>query len=58
VAFCQGFLSGVWKIVSLERLLEKFSKRFSELPVEFQIIFFEDLETAIVARLKVLESAI
>ena len=43
------------KTVGLEGLLEKFSIRFSRLPVEFQAIFLEDLETAIIARLKVLE---
>jgi hypothetical protein len=45
------------KTVSLEELLEKFSGRVSKLPVEFQAVFFEDLETAVEHRLKVLESA-
>jgi hypothetical protein len=45
------------KTVSLEGLLEKFSKRVSKLPVKFQAIFLEDLETAFEHRLKVLESA-
>jgi hypothetical protein len=45
------------KNVSLEGLLEKFSRRVSELPVEFQTVFLEDLETAFEHRLKVLESA-
>jgi hypothetical protein len=43
--------------VSLEGLLQKFSGRISRLPVEFQSVFLEDLETAIENRLKVLESA-
>jgi hypothetical protein len=46
------------KTVSLEGLLEKFSGRVSKLPVEFQTIFFEDLETAVEHRLKVLENAV
>jgi hypothetical protein len=46
------------KTVSLEGLLEKFSRRVSKLPVELQTVFFEDLETAVEHRLKVLESAI
>jgi len=45
------------KTVSLEGLLEKFSSRVSKLPVEFQAVFLEDLETAVEHRLKVLESA-
>lgn len=45
------------KTVSLEGLLEKFSRRVYKLPVEFQTIFLEDLETAVEHRLKVLESA-
>ena len=45
------------KTVGLEGLLEKFSGRVSKLPVEFQSVFFEDLETAVELRLKVLESA-
>jgi hypothetical protein len=45
------------KTVSLEGLLENFSIRFSRLPVEFQMVFLEDLETAVEHRLKVLESA-
>jgi hypothetical protein len=45
------------KTVSLEGLLEKFSGRVSELPSELQAVFFEDLETAVEHRLKVLESA-
>jgi hypothetical protein len=45
------------KTVSLEGLLEKFSRRVSKLPAEFQAIFLEDLETAVERRLKVLESS-
>jgi len=45
------------KTVSLEGLLEKFSGRVSKLPVKFQAVFLEDLETAFENRLKVLESA-
>jgi hypothetical protein len=45
------------KTVGLEELLGKFSRRVSELPVEVQGVFLEDLETAIVERLRVLESA-
>ena len=45
------------KTVSLEGLLEEFSGRVSKLPVEFQAVFLEDLETAVERRLKVLESA-
>ena len=45
------------KTVSLEGLIAKFSKRVSKLPVEFQAVFLEDLETAVEHRLKVLESA-
>jgi hypothetical protein len=45
------------KTVGLEGLVEKFSGRVSKLPVEFQVIFLEDLETAVENRLKVLESA-
>jgi hypothetical protein len=45
------------KTVSLEGLKDKFAGRVSKLPVEFQAIFFEDLETAVEHRLKVLESA-
>lgn len=45
------------KTVNLVGLLEKFSWRVSKLPVEFQAIFLEDLETAVEHRLKVLESA-
>ena len=48
---------GALKTVSLEGLLEKFAWRVSKLPVEFQAVFFEDLETAVENRLKVLESA-
>jgi hypothetical protein len=47
---------GALKTVSLEGLLEKFSRRVSRLPVEFQAIFLEDLETAVEHRLIVLES--
>ena len=43
------------KTVSLEALIEKFSGRVSKLPVEFQAILFEDLETALEGRLRVLE---
>jgi hypothetical protein len=54
-----GLLVGVeeLKTVSLEGLLERFSGRVSKLPIEFQTIFFEDLESAVENRLKVLESA-
>jgi hypothetical protein len=54
-----GLLVGVeaLKTISLEGLLEKFSFRVSKLPAEFQVIFFEDLESAVEHRLKVLESA-
>ena len=45
------------KTVSLEGLLEKFSGRVSKLPVEFQAVFLEDLETAVEHCLKVLENA-
>jgi hypothetical protein len=46
------------KTASLEGLLEKFSGRVSRLPVEFQSVFLEDLETAVEHRLNVLESAL
>jgi hypothetical protein len=54
-----GLLVGVeaLKTVSLEGLVEKFSSRISKLPVDLQSIFFEDLETAVDNRLKVLETA-
>ena len=45
------------KIVSLDGLLEKFNERVSKLPIKFQTVFYEDLETAVEHRLKVLESA-
>ena len=45
------------KTVSLEGLSEKFARRVSKLPVEFQRVFLEDLETAVEHRLEVLESA-
>jgi hypothetical protein len=45
------------KTVSLEGLLEKFSGRVFKLPVQFQRVFLDDLETAVENRLKVLESA-
>jgi hypothetical protein len=45
------------KTVSLEGLLEKFSGRISNLPVELQAILLEDLETAFEHRLTILESA-
>jgi len=48
---------GALKHVGLEGLLEKFSGRVSKLSVEFQAVFFEDLESAVEHRLKVLESA-
>ncbi|MCW4045241.1 MAG: hypothetical protein NWE94_06970 [Candidatus Bathyarchaeota archaeon] len=38
-------------------LLSCFSERISKLPEQLQLIFFEDLETAIENRLKVLEAA-
>jgi hypothetical protein len=43
------------KTVSLDDVLGKFSGRISKLPFKFQAIFFEDLETAIEHRLRVLE---
>jgi hypothetical protein len=54
-----GLLVGVeaLKTVSLEGLLAMFSIRLSKLPLKYQTIFFEDLETAVEHRLKVLESA-
>ena len=54
-----GLLVGVeaLKTASLYGLLEKFSKRVSKLPSEFQAVFWEDLETAVEHRLKVLEKA-
>lgn len=45
------------KNATLKILLGKYSRQVSKLPVEFQAIFLEDLETAIVSRLKVLKSA-
>jgi hypothetical protein len=41
--------------VSLDDVLGKFSGRISKLPVEFQAVLFEDLETAVEHRLRVLE---
>jgi hypothetical protein len=38
-------------------VLSKFSGRIAKLPEDFQRVFFDDLETAIESRLKVLESA-
>jgi len=46
------------KTVGLEGLLDKYSRRVSKLPIEFQRVFWEDLETAIEHRLKILEKAI
>jgi hypothetical protein len=43
------------KTVNLTNVLGKFSGRISRLPVEFQAVFFEDLETALEHRLRVLE---
>ena len=43
------------KTVSLDDVLSKFSGRISKLPDEFQAIFFEDLETAVEHRLRVLD---
>jgi hypothetical protein len=40
---------------SLDDVLSKFSGRISKLPVEFQAVLFEDLETAVERRLLVLE---
>jgi hypothetical protein len=40
---------------SLEGFVAKFSGRVSKLPVEFQAILFEDLDTAVEHRLLVLE---
>ena len=45
------------KNVTLKILMDKYSMQVSKLPVEVQAIFLEDLETAIVSRLKVLKSA-
>jgi hypothetical protein len=45
------------KTVSLEGLLEKFSSRVSKLPVEFQEVFLDDLETATENRLRILEQS-
>jgi hypothetical protein len=45
------------KNASLKMLIDKYSWQVSKLPVEVQAIFLEDLETAIVSRLKVLKSA-
>jgi hypothetical protein len=45
------------KTDSLKGLLEEFSGRISKLPVEFQTVFLEDLETAVEHRLKALEKA-
>ena len=42
-------------VCSLEGVLAKFSGRIAKLPVEFQSIFFEDLDTAVEHRLRVLE---
>jgi hypothetical protein len=38
-------------------LMNRFSKRISQLPVDLQGVFLADLETAIESRLKVLERA-
>lgn len=43
------------KTGSLEVVVGKFSGRVSMLPVEFQAILFEDLETVLEHRLRVLE---
>jgi hypothetical protein len=43
------------KTISLEGLLAEFSIRVSNLPVELQAVFLEDLETAVENRLRVLE---
>lgn len=40
-----------------DALLSRFSERISKLPEQLQLIFFEDIETAIENRLKVLEAA-
>jgi hypothetical protein len=45
------------KTVGLVGMLEKFAVRVSKLPVEFQAVFLEDLETAVDNSLKVFESA-
>lgn len=44
-------------LINAEALWARFSKRISKLPEPLQAIFFEDLETAIENRLKVLEVA-
>jgi hypothetical protein len=38
-------------------LMNRFTKRVSQLPVDLQDVFLADLETAIESRLKVLERA-
>jgi hypothetical protein len=38
-------------------VFSKFSERIAKLPEDLQVVFFEDLETAVEERLKVLESA-
>jgi hypothetical protein len=42
---------------TLKILMDKYSRQVSKLTVEVQAIFLEDLETAIVSRLKVLKNA-
>jgi hypothetical protein len=44
------------KNASLKMLIARYSGQVSKLPVKVQAIFLEDLETAIISRLKVLKS--
>lgn len=46
----------VKSLVKAGALWARFSERISKLPEQLQTIFFEDLETAIENRLKVLEA--
>ncbi len=45
-------------LINAGELLSRFSERISKLPEHLQSIFFEDLETAIENRLKVLEASL
>ena len=49
---------GVLGNVSLEGVLAKFSGRVAKLPVAYQTIFFDDLETSIGNRLRILEHTV
>ena len=44
-------------LINAGALWARFSERISKLPQPLQTVFFEDLETAIENRLKVLEAA-